>query len=58
MVGKDDEFGALSDLSVSGMGGWVRVVKEQRRGECEMALKVWGPRGLEVFVRNPMPTAL
>jgi hypothetical protein len=53
-----DVYGPLHDISVSGMGGWIRVVRESRRGECDIGLKVWGPRGLEVFVRKPMPTAL
>ena len=53
-----DAHGAMHDLSVSGMGGWIRVTRESRRGECAVGLKVWGPRGLEIFVRQPMPTAL
>lgn len=53
-----DAYGPLHDLCVSGMGGWVRVSRESRRGDCEAGVKVWGPRGLEVFIRAPMPTAL
>ena len=50
--------GGVVDLSVSGMGGWIRVVRESRVGACEMTMRVWGPRGLEVFAREPMPTGL
>ena len=51
-------YGGVVDLSVSGMGGWIRVVRESRVGACVMEVKVWGPRGLEVFAREPMPTGL
>lgn len=53
-----DAYGPLHDLSVSGMGGWIRVMRVSRKGDCDISVKVWGPRGLEVFVRTPMPTAL
>ena len=51
----EDGYGALADLSVSGMNGWIRVSRTSRRDDCAVRVKVWGPRGLEVFVREPMP---
>ena len=51
----DGRPGAVRDLSVSGMNGWLRVTKETRDGPCEMHVRVLGPRGLEVFDREPMP---
>ena len=56
--GSTGAYGGVVDLSVSGMGGWIRVVRESRVGACEMTVRVWGPRGLEVFAREPMPTGL
>ena len=56
--GSTGAYGGVMDLSVSGMGGWIRVVRESRVGVCEMTVRVWGPRGLEVFAREPMPTGL
>jgi len=50
--------GGVVDVSVSGLGGWIRVVRESRVGACEMTMRVWGPRGLEAFAREPMPTGL
>ena len=46
---------ALRDLSVSGMNAWLRVTHETETGPCSMRLSVFGPRGLEVFDREPMP---
>ncbi len=52
----DEDAGlALRDLSVSGMNGWLRVTRSSRRGACSMRVRVLGPRGLEVFDREPMP---
>jgi len=52
----DEDAGlALRDLSVSGMNGWLRVKRSSRRGACSMRVRVLGPRGLEVFDREPMP---
>jgi hypothetical protein len=45
----------LRDLSVSGMNAWLRVTHETETGPCSMRLSVFGPRGLEVFDREPMP---
>ena len=51
-----------ADVSVSGLNGWVRVSSVRGRdGEGSSSpggffeANVWGPRGLEVFVRDPMP---
>lgn len=52
----DEDAGfALRDLSVSGMNGWFRVTRSSRKGACSMRVRVLGPRGLEVFDREPMP---
>lgn len=53
-------YAPIADVSVSGMGGWVTVVAG---GAADRAatrlrsakLRVWAPRGAEVFVRPPMP---
>ena len=46
---------ALRDVSVSGMNGWLRVTRTSPDGACAMRVRVLGPRGLEVFEREPMP---
>ena len=53
----EDGYGALADVSVSGMNGWIRVTRvgHSRGDAAPSRVKVWGPRGLEVFVREPMP---
>ena len=50
-----DSERALRDVSVSGMNGWLRVTRTSRDGACAMRARVLGPRGLEVFEREPMP---
>jgi nitric-oxide synthase len=52
-----DSARALRDVSVSGMNGWVRVTRvgNSRGDACAMRVRVLGPRGLEVFDREPMP---
>jgi len=52
-----DSVRALRDVSVSGMNGWVRVTRvgNSRGDACAMRMRVLGPRGLEVFDREPMP---
>ena len=52
-----DSVRALRDVSVSGMNGWVRVTRvgHSRGDACAMRVRVLGPRGLEVFDREPMP---
>ena len=48
--------GPLVDLSVSGLGGWIRVEKTDSRGDGAILARVYGVRGLEVFARDVMPT--
>ena len=52
-----DSARALRDVSVSGMNGWIRVTRvgNSRGDACAMRVRVLGPRGLEVFDREPMP---
>jgi nitric-oxide synthase len=50
----------LADIAISGLGGWVTLVAGAGgRGGVGAAarctLRVWVPRGAEVFVRPPMP---
>ncbi|KAK3239253.1 hypothetical protein CYMTET_50804 [Cymbomonas tetramitiformis] len=48
----------LADIVLSGLGGWVTVFATQDRSEASVVrLRVWAPRGLEVFLRPPMPVA-
>ena len=49
------EMGSIADLSVSGMGGWIAVNKDYRKDDAVVELRLWGPPGLEFFVRKPMP---
>ena len=50
-----DFVGPLVDLSVSGLGGWIRVEKTTGRGDGPVRVRVHGVRGLEVFDRDVMP---
>ncbi|KAF8070981.1 nitric oxide synthase [Scenedesmus sp. PABB004] len=43
----------LADVAVSGLPGWVGVYAPFTRGE--VVLRVWAPRGVEVFLRPPLP---
>ena len=45
-----------ADLAISGLG-WVSVgcLPTLQQGALEATLAVWVPRGVEVFVRPPMP---
>jgi nitric-oxide synthase len=49
----------IADVAISGLGGWVTLVAGgSGRGGVGVArcvLRVWAPRGAEVFVRPPMP---
>jgi nitric-oxide synthase len=51
----------LADVQLSGLGGWFTVIAggSLRRGAAagpqSLLLRVWAPRGAEVFVRPPMP---
>lgn len=44
---------AVVDIAVSGLPGWVAVSAPEGRGPIE--LRLWAPRGVEVFVRPPLP---
>ncbi len=48
-------YGPVADVSISGLPGWVSISTQQRRGR--LALRVWAPAGIEVFVRPPVPVA-
>ena len=43
----------IADICVSGMPGWVAVVTGAGREAVRMRL--WTPRGVEVYVRPPIP---
>uniref|UniRef100_A0A061RY59 Nitric-oxide synthase, plant n=1 Tax=Tetraselmis sp. GSL018 TaxID=582737 RepID=A0A061RY59_9CHLO len=45
---------AVCDLAVSGLAGWVSVVGTNRRSRS-IAIRVFVPPGVEVFMRPPMP---
>lgn len=44
----------VADIAVSGLCGWIQVVGTNMKG-TEIVLRVFTPRGVEVFVRPPMP---
>eukprot|EP00898_Chlorokybus_atmophyticus_P005502 jgi/Chlat1/5953/Chrsp4S06266 len=47
-----------ADVAISGLG-WIRVGSvrsgRDRRVDNEVVLRVWAPKGVEVFLREPMP---
>lgn len=51
------------DLSISGLGGWIRVVRERNHtkytnspgAKGSITVRVWSLPGVEVFVRDVMP---
>ncbi|KAF6256744.1 hypothetical protein COO60DRAFT_85689 [Scenedesmus sp. NREL 46B-D3] len=43
----------LADVAVSGLPGWVGVYA--RFSKQDVVLRVWVPRGVEVFLRPPLP---
>ena len=47
--------GPLLDIAVSGLTGWVTVSAPRATGR--MSLRVWAPRGCEVFVRPALPVS-
>ena len=48
------EFAAtIADVCVSGLPGWVAVVAGPGSGTLRMRL--WAPRGVEVYIRPPIP---
>jgi nitric-oxide synthase len=47
---------ALADVAVSGVPGWIAV--HSPRGRSPVRLRVWAPRGVEVFLRPAIPVPL
>lgn len=45
--------GALADIAISGLPGWVAVLSPGVKGDIHM--RVWAPVGVEVFLRPPIP---
>lgn len=45
--------GAIADVVFSGLPGWVQVFAPRDKGSIQ--LRLWAPRGVEVFVRPPIP---
>lgn len=45
---------ALVDIAVSGLGGWVSVLGTSRK-DMDIELRIYTPRGVEAFVRPPLP---
>ena len=60
-ISLDDYEG--KDLSISGLGGWIRIVRERNHSKYtnppglkgSIILRVWSLPGVEVFVRDVMP---
>ena len=45
----------MADISISGLPGWVSIVAKRRRDRGVLRGCVWAPKGIEVFVRTPIP---
>jgi len=47
----------VADVCVSGLGGWVavRAKAESKANLPKLRMRVWTPKGVEVFVRPPVP---
>lgn len=45
--------GALADVAVSGLPGWVSIWAPFAKRNIR--IRVWAPRGVEVFLRPPLP---
>lgn len=43
----------LADIAVSGLPGWIGVYSQYTKRDIH--LKVWTPRGVEIFLRPPLP---
>lgn len=48
--------GALADIAISGVPGWVAV--HCPFSKRDISLRVWVPRGVEAFLRPPLPCPL
>ncbi|CAD7697733.1 unnamed protein product [Ostreobium quekettii] len=44
------------DITVSGVPGWISVLVPSGRGR--VVLRMWTPRGVEAFIRTPIPVPL
>ena len=47
--------GAVADIAISGLPAWITLLSPGRHGSIRV--RVWAPRGVEVFVRPSIPTA-
>ena len=47
--------GVLADVAISGIPGWVQVHCDEPSGGRSVRIVVEAPKGIEVFVRPPMP---
>ena len=61
----------IADIAVSGLQGWIAVsissgeerrhystkLEYERVNQQDIKLRIWAPKGIEVFVRPPLPTA-
>ena len=47
--------GPVADIAISGLAAWVTLLSSGTPGEVKM--RVWAPRGVEVFTRPPIPVA-
>ncbi|GAX85282.1 hypothetical protein CEUSTIGMA_g12700.t1 [Chlamydomonas eustigma] len=52
-VGVGGKSGAIADIAVSGMPGWVTFWAP--RAKHDLRVRVWVPVGVEVFLRPPFP---
>ncbi|KAG1679418.1 hypothetical protein FOA52_007709 [Chlamydomonas sp. UWO 241] len=53
-VGVGGRSGALADIAISGLPGWVTFWAP--RAKHNLRVRVWAPRGVEVFLRPPLPS--
>ena len=50
------QAGPLADIAISGLSGWVAIFCPLHRGR--VVVRVWVPRGIETYVRPPIPVGL
>ncbi|KAK9813340.1 hypothetical protein WJX73_001309 [Symbiochloris irregularis] len=55
-VAASGQTGPIADIAISGLAGWVSIFAPEQRGRIEM--RIWLPRGIEVYVRPPVPVGL
>eukprot|EP01025_Chloroclados_australasicus_P049716 TRINITY_DN567_c2_g1_i1.p1 TRINITY_DN567_c2_g1~~TRINITY_DN567_c2_g1_i1.p1 ORF type:complete len:487 (-),score=53.01 TRINITY_DN567_c2_g1_i1:340-1800(-) len=46
----------LIDIAISGLAGWITVWEGRKKGKIK--LKVWAPKGVQIYSRPPFPVAL